>query len=654
MTNSIADERGPQTAKPPIVHTVGTSSPFPGASEYPQGSGSYPTSTFPLPGPFDNSSSVLPAQDNSPLPSTPINGTGSPITSAASPSRNTKIPLPVQSLRKGAPLYTNSSTSTSQQQTGIPSETARTTETSVTVTSTITVLNVDGTALTLDQPTVTYAVRGGPDLLVLNGSVALESSTFALPTQATTLTASGVLIAFKGVSTTEMTVTTKIEQPPPTTKRGGQDEAPEPTTTLEQTRAPMDPPSETSGAGENDIPFDHTWLPSLVVLTVDGVDYYPPTEHEEPVELFLNDGSIAILSFRSLELGDKTIDIPDKISGESSVVDGVQFSQRSFESDSGGGGGSGSSGADPFAAVKGIFEGLSASAGTLAVALGEVSGKAMRVALSASGGPLSGTEFSETIELRDLTQDVTNLAEQVSRFQNQLESARVSQGSQSDFFKPLNERIFTAYPKSRGSTNLLKSAAKMLQNLPNLPVDVQAAVTERFTGIFVRGMASVGFLVEAYNAYAVLHNIDWDNIGPILGPVGEQPPPSSSVTIKPSSSTSTASASTSAVANEPPVSSGKGKKGYLIPIPTGAKSHRIIDAKYGAVSTRAFREFAKWLDGSIGTLSGASDIIPTSMAWPSYFTDLTTVQEDAIRQIPWVRSVGPNHDCEATEHDRSG
>ncbi|KAF6823243.1 tri m 2 allergen [Colletotrichum musicola] len=588
------------------------------------------------------------------LPDLPIDGTESPATWTSLSSRNTAVPLPIQSHTKGAPLYSNTSTSTSHRQTGIPQETVTTADTSVTVRSTITILSIDGTALPLDRPVVTYAVRGGPALLILNGSIALESSTFAVPTQATTLTASGVLVTFNGVSTTEMTATTKMEQPPPTTE-----EAPEPTTAQGQTRASTARPTETSSAGQSGDPFDHSWLPSPVILKVDGVEYYPPTEQEESVEIFLSDGSIAVLSFGSLKLGDKTIDIPDKVSGEPSVVDGIQFAQRSFGSDSGGGGGGGGSGtpgADPFAAVKGIFEALSASAGPLAVALGEVSGKAMRVALSAAGGPLSGTEFRETIELRDLTQDVTKVAEQVSSFQEQLESARFSQGSQSDLFKPLNERVFSAYPRARGSTNLLKSAAKMLQNLPNLPADVQGLVTERFTGIFVRGMASVGFLVEAYNAYAMLHNIDWDNIAPILGPVGGGQPSSSSVTMSPSSYSSTASATTTAVANETPANSGrKGKKkGYLIPIPTGAKSHWIIDAKYGAVSTRAFREFAKWLDGSVGTLSGASDIIPTYMAWPSYFTDLTTVQADAIRTIPWVRSVGPNHDCEATEHDGSG
>ncbi|KAF6822864.1 tri m 2 allergen [Colletotrichum plurivorum] len=656
MTDTTADEKRPRTAEPPVEHSFGAPAHSSRPTGVSVGSGLYPAATSLVPRPVDNSTFVTPIQSASPPPSTAIDGTGSSKTWTSTPSRNTTDPLPIQSLTKSAPLYSNTSTSTSHRQTGLPQETATTAYTSVTVTSTITVLSVDGTALPLDRPVVTYAVRGGPAILIFNGSVALESSTFAVPTQATTLTASGVLVTFDGVSTTEIKATTKMEQPPTTTE-----EAPEPTTAPGHTRASTARPTETSSAGQSGAPFDHSWLPSPVVMKVDGVEYYPPTEHEEPVEIFLSDGSIAVLSFGSLKLGDKTVDIPDKVSGEPSVVDGIQFAQRSFGSDSGGGGGgggggSGTPGADPFAAVKGIFESLSASAGPLAVALGEVSGKAMRVALGAAGGPLSGTEFSETIELRDLTQDITKIAEQVSRFQEQLESARFSQGSQSDLFKPLNERVFSAYPKARGSTNLLKSAAKMLQNLPNLPADVQSLVTERFTEIFVRGMASVGFLVEAYNAYAMLHNIDWDNIAPILGPVGEQPPPSSSGTMTPSSYTSTASATTTAVANEPPANSGrKGKKkGYLIPIPTGAKSHWIIDAKYGAVSTRAFREFAKWLDGSVGTLSGASDIIPTYMAWPSYFTDLTTVQADAIRTIPWVRSVGPNHDCEATEHDDSG
>ncbi|KAF9876860.1 hypothetical protein CkaCkLH20_05706 [Colletotrichum karsti] len=414
-----------------------------------------------------------------------------------------------------------------------------------------------------------------------------------------------------------------------------------PDSTLEATKTTESPPSETSKTDDPDTPFDHTWLPLPVVVKINGAEYYPPTEHEEPIDIFLNDGSTAVLAYKSLKIGDRTINIPDKAPAEPQTIDGVQIAQRSFDSSGGSGSAPGSPAANPFDAMKGIFSGLSASAGPLAMAVSGFSAKAVRVALNAPGGPLSETGFSEAIELQDLAQDAMNLAEQATQFQNQLEAARMSQAGQADLFKPINGVVFSAYPKVRASTNLLRSVAQMLQNLPNIHIDIQGAITQRLSDMFVKGVASVGFVVEAYNIYAILHNIDWDNIVvPVAG--GQQP--SSSTVFAPASSTTTSPASTSSPAVQIPGNDGKGRgKGYLIPIPTGPTSPRIIDCKFGAVSPLAFRNFVKWLDGTSGHLLGADDIIPTSQAYPSYLTNLTVVQEEAIKTIPWVRSVAPNH-----------
>ncbi|KAJ5012217.1 hypothetical protein K4K57_004518 [Colletotrichum sp. SAR 10_99] len=481
--------------------------------------------------------------------------------------------------------YSNSSSPTVAPSSGTTIEnTAPVTLTSVTITSTVTVVNLNGSPLPLDRPVVTYAPRGGSPITISSGSVALGSTTIAVPTQPTTLTANGTPITFDGLSTTQKIVTT-MEQPAETTEPATQ-EGPEPTTTTGTTSTS---PASPSATDKTESPFDHNWVPSPVVVKVEGTEYYPPTEHEDPIEIFLEDGSTAVLAYKTLKIGDKSINIPDKAPENPQTIDGVQFAQRSFGSSSGGeGGGAGGAAAASFDVMKGIFAGLSSSAGTLAVSMSGFGAKAVRVALNGPGGPLSGTNFGEAIELRDLTQDAVNLAEQASKLQNQLETARMSQGNQADLFRPINSQVFSAYPKARATTNLLKSAAQMLQSLPNLPADVQGMVTQKFGELFIKGVASTGFMVEAYNIYAILNNIDWDNV--------------------------------------------------VAPVAGGPSSLRLITCKFGAVSPKVFKQFTKWLDGNQGDISGADDIIPTEQAWPSYLTNLTVVQEEAIKSIPWVRT----------------
>ncbi|KAJ0269744.1 hypothetical protein COL940_012202 [Colletotrichum noveboracense] len=439
-----------------------------------------------------------------------------------------------------------------------------------------------------------------------------------------------------------------MEKPAETTEPATRED-PEPTTTTGTTSTSPASPSATE---KTESPFDHNWVPSPVVVKVEGTEYYPPTEHEDPIEIFLKDGSTAVLAYKTLKIGDKSISIPDKAPENPQTIDGVQFAERSFGSSSGGeGGAAGGAAAASFDVMKGIFAGLSSSAGTLAVSMSGFGAKAVRVALNSPGGPLSGTNFGEAIELRDLSQDAINLADQASKFQNQLETARVNQGNQADLFRPINSQVFSAYPKARATTNLLKSAAQMLQNLPNLPADVQGVVTQKFGELFIKGVASAGFMVEAYNIYAILNNIDWDNV---VAPVAEGQTPSSTTRPVAVSSTSatTAAASTSGVAVTVPGDNGKGRgKGHLIPIPTGPSSLRLISCKFGAVSPNVFKQFTKWLDGDQGDSSGADDIIPTEQAWPSYLTNLTVVQEEAIKSIPWVRSVTENHCCDPTENE---
>ncbi|KAI8179615.1 hypothetical protein K4K52_007662 [Colletotrichum sp. SAR 10_76] len=392
-----------------------------------------------------------------------------------------------------------------------------------------------------------------------------------------------------------------MEKPAETSEPATQ-EGPEPTTTTGTTSTS---PASPSATDKTESPFDHNWVPSPVVVKVEGTEYYPPTEHEDPIEIFLKDGSTAVLAYKTLKIGDKNINIPDKAPENPQTIDGVQFAQRSFGSSSGGeGGGAGGAAAASFDVMKGIFAGLSSSAGTLAVSMSGFGAKAVRAALNGPGGPLSGTNFGEAIELRDLTQDAVNLAEQASKLQNQLETARMSQGNQADLFRPINSQVFSAYPKARAITNLLKSAAQMLQSLPNLPADVQGVVTQKFGELFIKGVASTGFMVEAYNIYAILNNIDWDNV--------------------------------------------------VAPVAGGPSSLRLITCKFGAVSPKVFKQFTKWLDGNQGDISGADDIIPTEQAWPSYLTNLTVVQEEAIKSIPWVRSVTENHWCDPTENESEG
>ncbi|KAI8240248.1 tri m 2 allergen [Colletotrichum sp. SAR 10_96] len=547
--------------------------------------------------------------------------------------------------------YSNSSSPTVAPSSGTTIEnTAPVTLTSVTITSTVTVVNLNGSPLPLDRPVVTYAPRGGSPITISSGSVALGSTTIAVPTQPTTLTANGTPITFDGLSTTQKIVTT-MEQPAETTEPATQ-EGPEPTTTTGTTSTS---PASPSATDKTESPFDHNWVPSPVVVKVEGTEYYPPTEHEDPIEIFLKDGSTVVLAYKTLKIGDKSINIPDKAPENPQTIDGVQFAQRSFGSSSGGeGGGAGGAAAASFDVMKGIFAGLSSSAGTLAVSMSGFGAKAVRVALNGPGGPLSGTNFGEAIELRDLTQDAVDLAEQASKLQNQLETARMSQGNQADLFRPINSQVFSAYPKARATTNLLKSAAQMLQSLPNLPADVQGVVTQKFGELFIKGVASTGFTVEAYNIYAILNNIDWDNVvAPVAG--GQTPSSTTRPVAVSSTSATTAAASISGVAVTVPGDNGKGRgKGHLIPIPTGPSSLRLITCKFGAVSPKVFKQFTKWLDGNQGDISGADDIIPTEQAWPSYLTNLTVVQEEAIKSIPWVRSVTENHWCDPTENESEG
>ncbi|KAL0934835.1 tri m 2 allergen [Colletotrichum truncatum] len=563
------------------------------------------------------------------------------------PAYSRIVQPPGSSSANSIPFYTNSSahagisTTTSATGTGVTVSVATTT-----VFETVTVVNINGSPLPLDQPAVTYAQRGAPSILISAGSVALASTTFALPSQPTTITADGATLTF-GEASTMRRILSKFKSSKKTQEKS--EDRPEPTTAPDQTST-SPPPAETSIPYNEDSPFDHTWIPLPVIVKIDGVDYYPPTEHEDPIEIFLKDGSTALLAYKSLKIRDRTVEIPDKVSSDKETIDDIEFVQRSFESSSSGDGDSaGGSSVNPFDALKGIFAGLSVAAGPLALAVTDFSAKAMNVALNAPGGVLSGPEFSLGIELQDLTKDALELAEQASQFQNQLESARMNQGELENQFQPINGKVFQSYPKSRAATNLIKSVAHMLQNLHNIPAGLRPVITQKFGEVLVKGIASTGFMIEAYNVYAILNNINWDNV---VLPVAGGQAPSSSVTLVPTSSMSTMSTSTSTATNTPQVNNNGRKGKIMVPIPTGPPQTRIISAAYGAISTKDFRNFAKWLDGSIGEIYGAHANLPTEMAWPAYLTDLTSVQEEAIKKMSWVRSVKPNFEvktspCEA-------
>ncbi|KAH0443117.1 tri m 2 allergen [Colletotrichum camelliae] len=563
-------------------------------------------------------------------------------------SAGTSLPppksLPTSSAGTSSAHYSNSSSPTIAPSSGTTIEnTATVPLTSVTVTSKVTVVNLNGSPLPLDRPVITYAPRGGSPITISSGSVALGSTTIAIPTQPTTLTANGTPITFGSLSTTQQLVTS-VKQPPKTTKQETQ-ESPIRTSTAVLTSAM--PPSETSYMGEGNSPFDHTWVPLPVVVKLDGVEFYPPTEHEKPVEIFLKDGSTATLSFKSLKIAGKTIQIPQEVSS-TSVIDGVEFSRRSFDSpDSspGGGGGAAAGGsAGAFGAVKGIFEGLSGSAGPLADAVAGFSGKAMRLALNAPGGPLSGTQFGEAIELADLTQDAINLAKQTSQFQNQVESARMNQGNQPDAFRSINGKFFSAYAHSRRFATWSSSTANMLQNLSNIPTELHATIMERFGDLSILGMAALSFAADAYDAYAVLSAVNWADVDDVFAGNPQEPPNSTTVS-QPTSTT---------IFADPPSKSGTPKKkASWPPIPRGPSDMFMITAKRGNVSTSVFKKFTKYLDNDAGSTLGAEEWLPTEMAWPVYTTNLTVLKAAGIAQIPWVRSVTPDIPFDVQEYEKA-
>ncbi|KAF4914229.1 hypothetical protein CGCVW01_v010681 [Colletotrichum viniferum] len=391
------------------------------------------------------------------------------------------------------------------------------------------------------------------------------------------------------------------------------------------------PPSETSYMGEGNPPFDHTWVPLPVVVKLDGVEFYPPTEHEKPVEIFLKDGSTATLSYKSLKIAGKTVQIPREVSS-TSVIDGVEFSQRSFDSPEGSpGGGGGTAAAGAFGAMKGIFEGLSGSAGPLADAVAGFSGKAMRLALNAPGGPLSGTGFGEAIELSGLTQDAINLAKQTSQFQNQVESARMNQGKQPDAFRSINGKFFSAYAHSRRLATWSSSTANMLQNLPNIPTELHATIMERFGDLSILGMAALSFAADTYDAYAVLSAVNWADVDDVFAGNPQEPPNSTTVS-QPTSTT--------IFADPPSKSDTPKKKASWPPIPRGPTDMFMITAKRGKVSTSVFKKFTKYLDNDAGSTLGAEEWLPTEMAWPVYTTNLTVLKAAGIGQIPWELAPG--------------
>ncbi|KAF4854889.1 Alkaline protease 1 [Colletotrichum siamense] len=562
-------------------------------------------------------------------------------------SAGTSLPppksLPTSSSGTSFTHYSNSSSPTVAPSSGTTVEiTAPVILTSVTITSTVTVVDLNGSPLPLDRPVVTYAPRGGSPITVSSGSVVLGSTTIAVPTKPTTLTADGTPITFGSLSTTQQVVTS-VKQPPKTTKQENQESS---TRTSTAVLTSAMPPSETSYMGEGNSPFDHTWVPLPVVVKLDGIEFYPPTEHEKPVEIFLKDGSTATLSYNSLKIAGKTVQIPQKVSS-TSVIDGVEFSQRSFDSPEGspgGGGGTAAGGsAGAFGAMKGIFEGLSGSAGPLADAVAGFSGKAMRLALNAPGGPLSGTQFGEAIELADLTQDAINLAKQTSQFQNQVESARMNQGNQPDAFRSINGKFFSAYAHSRRFATWSSSTANMLKNLPNIPTELHATIMERFGDLSILGMAALSFAADAYDAYAVLSAVNWADVDDVFAGNPQEPPNSTTVS-QPTSTT---------IFADPPSKSGTPKKkASWPPIPRGPTDMFMITAKRGKVSTSVFKKFTKYLDNDAGSTLGAEEWLPTEMAWPVYTTNLTVLKAAGIAQIPWVRSVTPDIPFDVQEYEK--
>ncbi|KAK1840808.1 tri m 2 allergen [Colletotrichum chrysophilum] len=567
-------------------------------------------------------------------------------TSLASAGNSLPPPKSVSTSSSGTSFahYSNSSSPTVAPSSGTTVEnTATVTLTSATVTSTVTVVNLNGSPLPLDRPVVTYAPRGGSPITISSGSIALGSTTIAVPTKPTTLTADGTPITFGSLSTTQQVVTS-VKQPPKTTKQETQES---PTRTSKAVLTSSMPPSETSYMGEGNSPFDHTWVPLPVVVKLDGIEFYPPTEHEKPVEIFLKDGSTATLSYKSLKIAGKTVQIPQEVSS-TSVIDGVEFSQRSFDSPEGspgGGGGTAAGGsAGAFGAMKGIFEGLSGSAGPLADAVAGFSGKAMRLALNAPGGPLSGTQFGEAIELADLTQDAINLAKQTSQFQNQAESVRMNQGNQPDAFRSINGKFFSAYAHSRRFATWSSSTANMLQNLPNIPTAVHATIMERFGDLSILGMAALSFAADAYDAYAVLSAVNWADVDDVFAGNPQEPPNSTTVS-QPTSTT---------IFADPPSKSGTPKKkASWPPIPRGPTDMFMITAKRGKVSTSVFKKFTKYLDNDAGSTLGAEEWLPTEMAWPVYTTNLTVLKAAGIAQIPWVRSVTLDIPFDVQEYERA-
>ncbi|KAI8291288.1 hypothetical protein K4K60_002581 [Colletotrichum sp. SAR11_57] len=449
-------------------------------------------------------------------------------TSLASAGNSLPPPKSISTSSSGTSFahYSNSSSPTVAPSSGTTVEnTATVTLTSATVTSTVTVVNLNGSPLPLDRPVVTYAPRGGSPITISSGSVVLGSTTIAVPTKPTTLTADGTPITFGSLSTTQQVVTS-VNQPPKTTKQETQES---PARTSKAVLTSSMPPSETSYMGEGNSPFDHT-------------------------------------------------------------------------------------------------------------------GKAMRLALNAPGGPLSNTQFGEAIELADLTQDAINLAKQTSQFQNQVESARMNQGNQPDAFRSINGKFFSAYAHSRRFATWSSSTANMLQNLPNIPTALHATIMERFGDLSILGMAALSFAADAYDAYAVLSAVNWADVDDVFAGNPQEPPNSTTVS-QPTSTT---------IFVDPPSKSGTPKKkASWPPIPRGPTDMFMITAKRGKVSTSVFKKFTKYLDSDAGSTFGAEEWLPTEMAWSVYTTNLTVLKAAGIAQIPWVRSVNPDVPFDVQEYERA-
>jgi hypothetical protein len=324
---------------------------------------------------------------------------------------------------------------------------------------------------------------------------------------------------------------------------------------------------------------------SAVDVTIDGKTYHLPQSDEPPMEIMLQDGSLAQLLATQVAMRGQTLPIPSDLSNAQPVSMGGQTIQaqpgQSKKPDTSSPDGSDNGGGGLF----GFLGKVGGAAGSAAKDIGNAASGAASFASSAAGG----AEVA-AVSLAGTFSGAANSANGVVSSLNGIQQSFPADGLSKSGMDVFNK----AQNAGRSSANWMQSLGAMLQGFDSLKPEVQQKVRNNMADYAKPG----GQLEQAGEALKALEDFPWQQEAPKTDLPSATATPKASESARASQSTATQNSKAETTASTK-TSSTSSSSSSAIPTATGKPLEYSIITKVGTPKD-VFERFVHELDNGVG------------------------------------------------------